>query len=120
MDEMTIECWQDPEVQGRQTLKVSGSVTIGQAARFREALLGALDAAGELQVDLSGVTQIDLTGLQLLGATHQSAMKVGKRFKILDGGNEIFRNVVADAGFQRHVGCARDTSCSCIWVRGEN
>jgi anti-anti-sigma regulatory factor len=119
MDEITIARSQDPEAECREILKVSGRVTIAQASGFREALLGALDAAKELQVDLSGVTQIDLAGLQLLCAAHQSAESVGKRFEVLAGGNEIFRSVVSDAGFPRHVGCARDTSCSCIWIEGE-
>lgn len=120
MDEIMIERSQDPAGQGKETLKVAGRVTIGQAGGFRETLLEALAAVDELQVDLSGVTDIDLTGLQLLCAAHQSAGKGGKRFGISDCGNEVFRKVVADAGFQRHIGCACDTTSSCIWLGGEN
>lgn len=120
MDEITIEQWQDPEAQGKQVLRVAGRLTIGQASCFREALAGALAAAEELQVELLGVTQIDLTALQLLCAAHQSAEKAGKRFQVLSGGNETYRKVIADAGFQRHIGCARDNSRSCIWVEGDN
>jgi len=119
MDDLTLERAQDPGVQGKQILKVSGGVTIGHACGFHEALVAALDGASELQVDLSGVTDIDLTGLQLLCAAHQSAVQVGKWFHISDGGNMTFRDMAAGAGFQRHVGCARDISYSCIWVGGE-
>ncbi|HEY5513043.1 MAG TPA: STAS domain-containing protein [Geomonas sp.] len=119
MDEMTMERWQDPEAPGKQGLKLSGSVTIGEASRFKEALLDALGAATELQVDLSGVTEIDLTGLQLLGATHQSALACGKRFSVDAGGNRAYLDAVVNAGFQRHVGCNRDKTCTCIWVGGK-
>lgn len=119
MDEMTIERWQDPEAPGKQGLKLSGSVTIGEASRFREALLEALGAASELQIDLSGVTEIDLTGLQLLCASHQSAQAAGKQFSAVEGGNPAYLEAVVNAGFQRHVGCARDNSGSCIWIGGE-
>jgi ABC-type transporter Mla MlaB component len=120
MDEITTERWQDPEAPGRQTLKVSGSATIGQALGVRDALLEALEAANELQADVSALTAADLTCLQLLCAAHQSAEKAEKRIQIVDGGNEIFKQVVTDAGFQRHVGCSCDNTSSCIWVGGEN
>ena len=119
MDEMTLERRQDPAAPGKQGLKVAGSVTIGQAAGFKEALWEALQAASELRVDLSGVTEIDLTGLQLLCATHQSAQASGKIMSVDDGGNRAYLDVVVNAGFQRHVGCTRDSSGTCIWVGGE-
>jgi len=119
-EEMTTELSEDPGAPGRQLLTVTGSVTIGQAAGFREALLGALEAGGELEVNLDGITDLDLTGLQLLCSAHQSATVQGKRFTARVCGSEIYGKVAAEAGFYRHVGCARDTSCSCIWVGGEN
>jgi len=120
MDEITMERWQDPEVPGRERLRLGATATIAQASALREALIEALEAAKELLVDVSGVTGIDLTGLQLLCAAHQSAEQAGKRFEVIDNGNEVFRKTVADAGFRRHVGCACDITRSCIWVGGEN
>ena len=117
--EMTMQRWQDPGAPEKQGLKLLGQVTVTQAAGFREALLEALGAAGELVVDLSGVTEIDLTGLQLLCAAHQSAQAAGKQFSVNDGGNRAYLDTVANAGFQRHVGCARDHSGTCIWLGGE-
>jgi len=119
MDDMTIERLVG-EAQGKVELKVSGSVTIAQAAQFKEALLEAFQGADELLVDLSGATGVDLTALQLLCAAHQSCEQAGKRFGVVDGAGGIFRSVSADAGFLRHVGCARDTTGSCIWVGGDN
>ena len=120
MDEFRLERAQDPGERGKQVLKVTGGVTISEASGFHEALVAALDGASELQVDLSGITGIDLTGFQLLCAAHQSALRGGKWLHIIDGGNLTFRDMAADAGFQRHTGCARDVSFSCIWVGGGN
>ncbi len=120
MDQFKLERTQDPEVKGKEVLKVSGGVTISEAGDLHEALTAALACAGELQVDLSDIAGIDLTGLQLLCAAHQSALRDGKSLYITDGGNPTFRDMAADAGFQRHTGCVRDISFSCIWVGGES
>ena len=120
MDDLIIERSQDGRLPGRVLLKLSGGLTIGEAARFREALTEALAAADDLQVDISGVTGVDITGLQLLCASHQSAEQIGKQFRLVGGDNQIFRKIAVDAGFQRHIGCSRDHSHSCIWVEGKN
>ena len=119
MEDMTIEQWQDPEIPGRQGLKLAGSMTIGQAVELKDALVAALGEASEVRVDVSGVTEIDLTGLQLLEASHRSAMNSGKLLTVEARGNQAYRDTVAAAGFQRTTGCAQDTNCTCIWVGGE-
>ena len=120
MDGFSVERSQEGEQQGKRLLSISGALTIEQAAGFRERLIEALAASEELHLDLSGVTGIDLSGLQLLCACHQSAEQAGKRFQVLHEGSEIFHKVTADAGFQRHVGCDRDLTKSCIWVEERN
>ena len=119
MGEMTIDSWQDAEAPEKQGLKLSGSVTIREAAVFREALLHGLESASELQMDLCDVTGIDLTGLQLLCASHQSALAGGKRFSINYGSNSAYLDTVSNAGFHRHLGCSRDNASSCIWIGGK-
>jgi ABC-type transporter Mla MlaB component len=119
MDDMTIERWQDPEAPDRLDLRLAGSMTISQAAELRDVLVAALKETSDLRVDLSGVSQIDLTGLQLLDASHRSAMTNGKRFSVAAGGNRSYLDAVVGGGFRRHVGCSRDKNCSCIWVGGE-
>ena len=118
MDDMTIEHWQDPEVPGKKRLKLTGSMTIGQAAELKDVLVAALQEANELRVDVSGVTEIDLTGLQLLGASHRSSLARGKHFSVEADGNRNYLDAVVSAGFRRHSGCARDTNGSCIWTGG--
>ncbi len=114
MDEMATG-GRDGQPQAKRTLKISGGLTISQAGESREKLLAALTGTDELEVDLSALTEVDLSGLQLLCAAHRSAMQLGKRFRLL-GDNEVLAKVVADAGFQRHVGCDMDITNSCIWV----
>ena len=119
MDQFTLERAKDPK-GGKEILKVSGGVTIGEAGELRDALLAALDGEAEVEVDVSGLTGIDLTGLQLMCAAHQSAGTSGKSLHIVDGGNGTFRDMATGAGFRRHTGCAYDRACSCIWVGGES
>ena len=118
MDDMTIERWQDPEDPGKLGLRLTGRMTIEQAAGLKQALTAALESASELRVDLSGVTEIDLTGLQLLGASHRSSLISGKHFGIEDGGNRSYLDSVDSFGFRRHAGCSLDTRGTCIWLGG--
>jgi len=116
MDGIVIESWQDPAAPGKHGVKLSGSMTIGQVAGIKEALLAALGAACELQVDLTGISEIDLTGLQLLDAAHKSSLSSGKQFRVVAGGNRSYLDAVESAGLRRLVGCGLDKGCSCIWV----
>jgi ABC-type transporter Mla MlaB component len=110
MDEMTIELCQDAGAPGKRVLKLAGSVTIGEAAHLRDALWQALEGSQVLELDLSALTGIDLTGLQLLCATIRSARALDKQFNIHDGGNEVYLDTLARAGFQQHAGALLDGS----------
>jgi ABC-type transporter Mla MlaB component len=120
MEDMTIERWQDPAAPGVQQVRLAGSMTIAQASELRDALLGALQGAGQLRLDLSGITEIDLTGVQLLGATHRSARASGKKINIQHGGNQVYLDTLSGAGFKRCSGCDEDTKHTCIWVGGND
>jgi anti-anti-sigma regulatory factor len=120
MEDMTVERWQDPEQPGRYGVTLTGSMTIGQAAELKEILAAALSEGSEVLVDVSGVTEIDMTGLQLLGASHRSALARDKRFVVEAGKNQVYREAVSSAGFQRHSGCPNDKNGTCLWVGGEN
>lgn len=118
MDDLRIERSRD-EAKGGEVVHLSGRVTIAHALELKQALLDALHLGTGVRVDLGGVVEIDLSGLQIMCAAHQSAQTLGTLFQVCDAGNPLYREVVEGAGFQRHVGCARDNSTSCIWVGGE-
>lgn len=120
MDELTIESWQDPVAPGTLGMKLTGSVTIAQAAGLKDELVAALAKGCDLRLDVSQVSEIDLTGLQLLEATHRTSVLAGKLFCLEIGGNRAYLDTVEAAGFRRHMGCKHDTKNTCIWVGGEN
>lgn len=56
-----------PDTDGApQSLRIEGEMTIYTAAELKQRLVGALNAGGDLEIDLSDVSEIDSAGLQLL------------------------------------------------------
>lgn len=56
-------------------LAMSQEMTIYRAAEQKAQLIGALDGADQLEVDLAGVPEIDTAGLQLLILLKQEAAR---------------------------------------------
>lgn len=119
MDAFRVECLASPDAADKLELKVTGSLTIGEASRFKEVLLETLNTTQELRLDLSEVTEIDLAGLQLLCAAHHLAQTRGKFFSLGSGEYGIFHDVAKNAGFLRQAGCAQDLSGSSVFIGGE-
>ena len=96
-----------------EVLKLTGELTIRQAAELREALLAALGSRDRVIVDLSETTQTDVAGLQLFCAAHREAAARGKTFAIADkpAAAAAFLAAVDAAGFRRRRGCAE----GCLW-----
>jgi len=120
MDELRIESWQDPAAPGALGMKLTGNVTIAQAAGLKEELVAVLTSGRDLRLDVSQVSEIDLTGLQLLESAHRSWTLSGKLFCLEIGGNRAYLDTVEASGFRRHMGCKHDTKNTCIWVEGEH
>jgi anti-anti-sigma factor len=59
-------------------LRLSGELSIFEAASLRDALLPALEAVPELSIDLSGVTGLDSSGVQLMLVLRREAARTGK------------------------------------------
>jgi anti-sigma B factor antagonist len=60
-------------------LALEGELTIYGAAELQARLVAALtDAPEGLEIDLAGVTELDSAGVQLLMATHRTAMASGR------------------------------------------
>ena len=56
-------------------LAMTHEMTIYRAAEQKEQLIGALDGADQLELDLAGVPEIDTAGLQLLILLKQEAAR---------------------------------------------
>ncbi|MEW5800960.1 MAG: STAS domain-containing protein [bacterium] len=70
--------------QESSCLSLEGEVTINEAARLKETLLGLLSTQEPVTINLEGITRIDTSGLQLLYAAHQTAIHQGKNFSLVN------------------------------------
>ena len=57
-------------------LRIEGEMTIYRAEELKKTLIGSLQGAARLEVDLSAVTDIDTAGLQLLMLAKSTAKKM--------------------------------------------
>jgi len=65
-------------------LCVEGELTIYAVAALKVALLDALAASAELEVDLLGVTEADTAGIQLLLAAKLTAAAAGTALRLVN------------------------------------
>ena len=101
------------------SLIADGSLTVQQAAEFKDTLTKALYEVDILEINLDKVTEVDLTCLQLLCATHRACMKTNKTLKISHQQTEALQNAVKDSGYERHRGCKDiGDNYQCLWVSG--
>jgi anti-anti-sigma factor len=63
-------------------LQLQGELGIYAAADLKAALVHALEAATELEIDLAGVSEIDSSGMQLLAAAKRGAVEAGKTLRL--------------------------------------
>ena len=101
-------------------LSLDGELTLQRADELRAALMSSLSSADHLVLNVESVTGIDLSCLQLLCAAHRSSEKLNKRLTITGERPDVFRRVVEDAGYLRHVGCVIDQGKSCLWLGGND
>ncbi|HEX8962596.1 MAG TPA: STAS domain-containing protein [Rhodocyclaceae bacterium] len=62
---------------------IHGELTISTAAGVRDDLLAALDAADEVEVDLTRVTEIDSAGIQIMVGAKREASERRKSLRFL-------------------------------------
>ena len=98
-------------------LKLSGELTVPNAARFRSALLEALGRLDCLEIDLSPVTAVDIAGLQLLCAVHRTAVTRAKRIVVLSA-SDCVDMAVNNVGFPGREGCMTSRTEGCLWAEG--
>ena len=64
---------------GRNVLRPEGEFTIYGAVEFRDELLKAMRAEGDLEIDLASATEMDGAGLQMLLLSKREAEANGKK-----------------------------------------
>jgi anti-anti-sigma regulatory factor len=82
------------------TLTLPQALTIVQVVEFRKALLAALEAGGDLELDAGALQETDVAGLQLLEATHRSAVARGLRLRFTAGGRGVLDAAATGLGLR--------------------
>ncbi|MDE3166197.1 MAG: STAS domain-containing protein [Acidobacteriota bacterium] len=82
---------------GARVLRVSGELSIANAAELRQALLGAMAGPGRAVLNLAALSSADLSGLQLLYSAHRSGRAADGRLEIA-GVPQWLRTLAAEAG----------------------
>lgn len=83
---------------GKIRYKITGELSIYEAAVLREALLTCLGSEGEVMLDLTGVAGCDAAGMQLLCALKKSAAHLEKPIRMI-GLSPSVLDALAAAGF---------------------
>lgn len=81
-----------------RTLSLSGPLTFQTVGKNRDTLLQALEAGGDIILDLSGLDSIDLAGAQMLVAAHKSAEAIGGSLRVRHA--ERYRRICDFAGIR--------------------
>jgi ABC-type transporter Mla MlaB component len=97
------------------SIEMQGDLTVSSAEQMRNVLLQGLQSSDTIVISFGEITDIDLTCLQLLCAAHRMSVKLGKKIVFGNDLPDKLSLAVTDYGFRRHVGCAIDTTKSCIW-----
>lgn len=85
------------------TLNLPATLTIVQVTQCRSALLEALEAGGDLELDARGVEEIDVAGLQLLEAAQKSAVARGASLRFTVGGRGVLEATANSVGLRLSV-----------------
>ena len=85
-------------------LAIAEDLTIYHALEQKQALLDALAATSELELNLSHVGEIDTAGLQLLILLKKEALRAGKQVRIVAHSQAVssvidFCNMAAEFGY---------------------
>lgn len=96
------------------TLRISGTLTIEDAANLKTSLAGIVADSTLIEIDLSATGNTDLSCLQVLCAAHRSAVQTGKKL-VLRNASDSLRTCLEDAGFPRQSGCLHHQGETCLW-----
>ena len=107
--------------QGQEAVTISGSLTVEHAAEIKSALQDALKKKSRSVVlTLGPVTKADLTFFQVICSAHKTATTAGKSFSVEKFQQEPLVRAHRDMGFTRRIGCALDSTKSCVFMLMSN
>lgn len=69
-------------VDGRCELRLAGELTIYAAAELQPQLVAALDAGGDMDLDLDAVTEMDSAGFQQLEFLRRECRLLGRHLRV--------------------------------------
>jgi len=102
---------------GRETVLISGSLTVEHAAEVRTALHSAFKKKSKsIVLSLGQVNKADLTFFQVVCSAHKTATTAGKNFSVEQFQQEPLVRAHRSMGFTRRVGCALDKTKSCVFM----
>jgi ABC-type transporter Mla MlaB component len=103
--------------QNKDTVSVSGSLTVEHATEMKVALQNAFKPGVQnIILSLGTVTKADLTFFQLLCSAHKTAMTDGKSFIVEQFHQDILIRAHDAMGFTRCHGCVLDKTKSCVLI----
>ncbi len=107
--------FEDADAGGKR-LKLSGDLTIQEAGEFRTILLGSLEKADSLSINVESVTAAELPCLQLLCSAHKTSIKQAKTLALDGHWPEPFFGAVRESGFAYRTGCSLQIKGKCIFL----
>lgn len=85
---------------GRNTIYMSGSLTITYISEIRERLLELYGKDEDIVLNLTDVTEVDLSGLQLLCSAEKSFGEEGRKMMIEKEYPEALIKAIEDTGYK--------------------
>jgi anti-anti-sigma factor len=70
------------QLKGHAHLAIAGEMTIYGARELKERLLGVLETAQEIEIDLAQVSALDTAGFQLLVLAKRESLALGKPLRL--------------------------------------
>jgi anti-anti-sigma regulatory factor len=102
---------------GRETVIISGSLTVEHAVEFKTELQNAFKKkAKNIVLSLGPVTKADLTFFQVICSAHRTATVANKSFCVEQFQQEPLIRAHRSMGFTRRVGCVLDKTKSCVFM----
>lgn len=82
-----------------QLIEAPSSVTVRSASEFAGRLLGAVQAGGDIDLDLSALDEVDLSFVQIVLAARAHVEQGGARFTLAQPAGPALATLLDRAGF---------------------